>query len=196
MNYSFTVFNNNTTTWMTKSYITHMVCYDCVSCLHFGRTLRFSLMHVSFFGGTQNVIVILCGECRPPLKLFFNSWYDSASRPTGRPRLPPPLSVRAQCWKAPSCCRSRVLQKAHLLLVLLTSSPVLISWASTQPWAVLDFLYCSISSALVTFSAGHQKFLIQAADGGASACSSVWGEENPGCGWYISKSTISFSKHI
>lgn len=28
----------------------------------------------------------------------------------------------------------------------------------------MDFLYCSISSALVTFSSGQEKFLIQAAD--------------------------------
>lgn len=46
-----------------------------------------------------------------------------------------------------------------------TFIPVLISWSSTQISALLDFLYCSISSALVTLSLGQEKFLIQAADG-------------------------------
>lgn len=57
--------------------------------------------------------------------------------------------------------------------------PVLISWPSTQTLAVLDSLYCSISSAPVTFSSGHHKFLIQAADGALQlALLFVGGEKN------------------
>lgn len=52
--------------------------------------------------------------------------------------------------------------------------PVLISWPSTQTSALLDFLYCSISSALMTLCSGQEKFLIQAAPASAHSSALVF----------------------
>lgn len=84
------------------------------------------------------------------------------------------------------------MQMTHVAPRPLHFLPVLISWS------VLDSLHCSISSLhLGPLAAGHQKFLIQAADGELQLALLFVGKK------YTEvvadkpvKSVISFNKHI
>lgn len=77
--------------------------------------------------------------------------------------------LETSSWKTPSSFLRGVCASGKLWSSLLTCShhflPVIISWSSTQTSALVDFLYCSISLALVTLRSGQEKLLIQAADG-------------------------------